>query len=534
MADDKNKAGSVARGHWPLIAASALFVALLLIALAGQISSSGLLLPGEDAYQRLMVGKNLAGRFAWEIIPGQFASAFGTIFWPLLLAPVFLLFGANALWPWILNAILSFALIAAAYRIVRRHVAAAAAQAALLMVMVLALPLAPLAASGMEHVLFLVLLLAFLELWARRMQSPAQTGLLTMAAVAALLAATRYEGMIVVALAAFLLLLKRDFAAGLIVPLAAAVPLAAYGILSWRAGWLPVPASVYLRRAELIPSDLSQLPAVALRSIDILGANAELRSVVLLLTLLAAWLGFTGRLESVRERTFFAPALALLTTLAYLTLAGDRGYRYDAWLVMTAAWAIVPALGKIIPADLRALGRNPVSLFAAGALAVLLGFPLLNRGVSGMVQFGESLRRARWIDRLATEWAAECVHGPLATDMPATVLFLTGDGEVVDLSGFVGLRAFQERRGGNLTAEWINAEAERAGASAALIFQALLQEQADRVWTRSGGWNAAGCAGCGSVAVYERPAGPTECLDSFLNGLPPQTAVQKPEAEGAE
>jgi hypothetical protein len=493
-----------------------------------------LLLPEEDAYQRLMVGKNLAGRFAWEIIPGQFTSAFGTLLWPLILAPVFLLLGANALWPWALNAILSIVLIAVAYRVVRRYVAAPAAQAALLMLLILALPLAPLAASGMEHVLFLVLLLAFLELWARRMQSPAQAGLLPMAIVAALLAATRYEGMILVALAAFFLLLKRDLSAGLIVPLAAAFPLAVYGMVSWRAGWLPVPASVYLRRAELIPSDLTQLPAVALRSLDILGANAELRAIVLLLTLLAAWLGFTGRLKSVRERSFYAPALALLATLAYLTLAGDRGTRYDAWLVMTAAWAVVPALGRLIPADLRTLGKNPVTLFAAGALAVLLGFPLLNRGVSGVIQFGESMQRAKYIDRWAGAWAAECASGPVATDAPATILFLTGGSEVVDLSGFVGLDAFRERRGGNLTAGWIRAEAERMGASAAIVFQALLQEQADQVWTRSGGWNVAGCARCGSVVIYEWPPDSPECTDVFLNDLPPQTTVRKPEAGGAE
>ena len=196
------------RAHWPLWTAWGIFLLLLFFTLSAQTVSGKVLLPDEDAYQRLAVAKNLAGRFAWEILPGEFASAFGTLIWPLLLAPVFLLLGASALWPVILNAILSLVLIALAYRAVREGIASPAAQAVLLAVLVVGLPLVPLAAAGMEHVLFLVLMLLFLGQWARRMQASSAAGLAPMALTAFLLASTRYEGMLLVALAAFFLLLK--------------------------------------------------------------------------------------------------------------------------------------------------------------------------------------------------------------------------------------------------------------------------------------------------------------------------------------
>jgi hypothetical protein len=536
MVVDKARKAPAWQTHWPLWAAGALFLVLLGLTLAAQLSFGRILLPEEDAYQRLAVAKNLAERFAWEIIPGQFTSAFGTVLWPVLIAPVFLLLGANAIWPWIINAVLALALVALAYRAVRGTVSNRAAQALLLVVLVIGLPLVPLAAGGMEQVLYLVFMILFLERWARRMEDPAKSGLLPLALVSFLLASTRYEGLLLVAMAALFLLLKRDFTAGFLMPVVAALPLAVFGYFSWRAGWLPVPASVYLRRAELIPSDPSQIPSVVFRSLDVLGANPELRSVVLLLTLLPAWAGFAGRIHSVRERDFFAPALALAAVLVDLTLIGDRGYRYDAWLVLLGGWAFLPALGKILPTDFRDLRRQAVTLFAGGALTLLLGFPLVNRGVQAAVAFGGSVENARRLAQSAAQWTSDCAAGPVATDAPGTIVFLTGREDVVDLSGFVNLEAFRVRRGGAVSAEWMRAEAERTGASTAVLFQPLLQAQAGAVWARIGGWSRADCTGCGGVEIFliAADASTARCTDDFLSRLPPMDVVREGDRGGAQ
>jgi hypothetical protein len=522
------------RSDWPLWTALALFLVLLLISFIGQISSGQLILPEESAYQRLMVAKNLAAHFSWAIIPGEFTSAFGTLFWPVVLAPFFFLLGASTLWPWAINAVLSVLLIVLAYRVVRKWITAAAAQAALLALLIVALPLGVLSASGMEQVLFLLLLLIFLELWARRMEESQRAGILPLTVIAALLASTRYEGMLLVALAAFLLLSRRDFRAGLIVPIAAAVPLAVYGLISWRAGWLPIPASVYLRRAELIPADLSQFPSVILRSLDVLGVRPDLRSIVLMVTLLPTWLGLTGRLSSVRERTFYAPALALLAAIAYLTLIGDREIRYDAWLILIGGWAILPALGKILPEEWQNFRKNVATLVAGGVLAVLLGFPLLNRGVQGMFLFADAMNVEKGIYQTAARWARQCASDPVATDAPGTIAFLTGR-PVVDLTGFVSLDAFRVRRLGNISAEWMQAEAERRSTTTALIFQPLLQVQAGSIWQRIGGWRLGDCPVCSVVEIYAVRDDPAlaSCTISFMGNLPADGIIPLPgEADG--
>jgi hypothetical protein len=517
------------RSYWPLWTALALFLVLLLISFIGQISSGQLILPEEPAYQRLMVAKNLAAHFSWAINPGEFTSAFGTLLWPVVLAPFFFLLGASTLWPWVINAVLSVLLIVLAYRVAREWITSAAAQAALLVLLIVALPLGVLSTSGMEQVLFLLLLLIFVELWVCRMEENSQAGILPLTVIAILLASTRYEGILLVALAAFLLLLRRDFRAGLVVPIVAAIPLAIYGLISWRAGWLPIPASVYLRRAELIPADLSQLPSILFRSVDVLGVRPDMRSIVLLVTLLPAWLGLTGRLSSVRERTFYAPALALLAVIAHLALIGDREIRYDAWLILICGWAILPALGKILPEDWQTFRKNVATLAAGGVLAVLLGFPLLNRGVQGMFLFADAMNVEKGIYQSAARWATQCASDPVATDAPGTVAFLT-DRPVVDLSGFVSLSAFRVRRTGNITAEWMQAEAEQHSISEALIFQPIIQIPAGTIWKRIGGWGLVNCPLCQPVEIFIVRDDPViaSCTESFMGNLPVDETLPMP------
>jgi hypothetical protein len=522
------------RADWPLWAALALFLVLLLFSLIGQISSGRLMLPEEPAYQRLMVAKNLAAHFSWSINPGEFTSAFGTLLWPVLLAPFFFLLGASTLWPWVINAALSIILIVLAYRVVCDWIAAQAAQAGLLAVLIVALPLGVLSASGMEQVLFLLLLLIFVELWARRMEASDRAGILPLSVVALLLATTRYEGMLLVAIAAVLLLARKDFRAGMVVPIVAAIPLGVYGLITWRAGWLPIPASVYLLRADLIPADLSQWPSVVFRSLGVLGVRPDIRAIVLLITLLPAWLGLTGRLSSVRERAFYAPALALLAALAYLTLIGDREIRYDAWLVLLCGWAILPALGKVLPADWETLRKDLATLAAAGALAVLFCFPLVNRGAQGMFLFADAMTREKGIYASAARWAAQCGSDPVATDAPGTVAFLTGR-RVLDLSGFVSLSAFRVRRAGNITAEWMQSETEARSASVALIFQPLIQAPAGTIWKRIGGWGLVDCPNCQPVEIFairDDPAA-AACTESFMANPSTEEILPLPaEADG--
>jgi hypothetical protein len=215
----------------------------------------------------------------------------------------------------------------------------------------------------------------------------------------------------------------------------------------------------------------------------------------------------------------------VLAILAHLTLVGGREIRYDAWLIGIGGWALLPALGKILPADPRALWKNSAVLFAGGALTVLLCFPLLVRSVQGAVSFGDSMPQERILDR-AAEGVAGCVSGPIVTDAPGTVAFETGR-QVVDLSGFASLSAFRERRGGSISKEWLREEAGRNSVSIIIVFQPNLQAQADSIWTLVGIWRPSDCEQCGTVGIYAITVDPqvSACLTAFLEAHPEDKIV---------
>jgi hypothetical protein len=521
---------AILRRHWPLWAALAVFAVFVGFDLIGHQSAGGFILSSEDAYQRLAVARNLAAGSSWGINPGEFAASFGTLLWPVLLAPVFLLLGADALWAWVANVAFAAVLIVWGYRVVCRWIPGYVWRFAVLLFWMTALPLPLLVSLGMEHVLFIVILLVFLEKWSRRMDSAGGSGLISISAAALLLASTRYEGLLIVCLAAFLLLLRRDYRAAVVLPCAAALPLAVFGIFSWRAGWLPLPASVFLRRTDLIPDDLRQLPSVFLRPMDTLGSNPDLRVVALLATLLPAWFGLTGRFASWRAREFHAPALTVLCGAAFLLLIGSRGYRYDFWLIFLGIWAVLPLLAAAIPSGADFLRRNAVAAFAGGCLAFLLMVPLVNRGIQGVGMAADLLWRFRQIDQPALELVDLCTGGPVATDAPGSVAFLLNR-PVVDLSGFASPEAFQERRTYMIRTEWMEEEARERSASAALLTDRKLMEKAATVWTWGAGWwkkiDAYEGDFAGILQVQNGPALP-ECARPVLKGLSDDVQVIQP------
>jgi hypothetical protein len=117
----------------------------------------------------------------------------------------------------------------------------------------------------------------------------------------------------------------------------------------------------------------------------------------------------------------------------------------------------------------------------------------------------------------------------VATDAPGTVAFLT-DRPVVDLSGFVSLSAFRVRRTGNITAEWMQAEAEQHSVSEALIFQPIIQIPAGTIWKRIGGWGLVNCPLCQPVEIFIVRDDPViaSCTESLMGNLPVDETLPMP------
>src|SRR4029079_17334369 len=161
----------------------------------------------------------------WGIRPDAFASASSSPLWTLLLA-AFAAAGIRVVWwPFVLNVVAGLGVVWIVDRVLQTSLAPRSRLAALAAIIVVA-PLPTLACVGMENSLQLAVAVAFVWSFIRLMTADGARHLGAAAGLAALLVATRYEGLFVVAAAFVVLVWNRRWKAGAVVLVAALVPVA--------------------------------------------------------------------------------------------------------------------------------------------------------------------------------------------------------------------------------------------------------------------------------------------------------------------
>ncbi|HEV2471241.1 MAG TPA: hypothetical protein VGS41_01155 [Chthonomonadales bacterium] len=248
---------AVAR-HWPLAAAATVYclccTALLLVSTAQTGGHICYIL--DDPFIHLAIARNLVTHGVWGVSPYQFSASSSSPGWTLLLAAVYKLTGAGLAAPLVLNILLGLAVLVTIYRFLRSRGLTQPATAATLMVVMLAMPSAPLAFTGMEHLLqaWTTLLLVLSATAAISTPAPPKplgqtTALCALAALAVL---SRYEGLFCVAPICTLLFLRKRRAQAICIAAAAAAPVAIFGAISAAHGWFWLPASIAVKATPRI------------------------------------------------------------------------------------------------------------------------------------------------------------------------------------------------------------------------------------------------------------------------------------------
>jgi hypothetical protein len=472
------------RSEWPGTTALGLWIAYLacqLLAMRGAVSFAS-----DDAYMRLAIGRSLAETGTWGINPGQFASAVGTLFWPMLLAAVDLVVGAHKSNPLAINAILSCFLIVSFDRAARRVVTEPWLRLAAVILAVVILPLAPLVLEGMEHTLQLLLTTMFLEGMLRVLDQE-RRGWICLVIAALLLPATRYEGVFVLLLVAIAL----GFSSRKHIPLTALMfvagilPLVVYGWISYHNGWLPVPNDVYFRRAPLIPDTLAGLLPILLRPLDLLNQDAALRALVLAPLIGAVWGAAAKAQTEAKQRAGMRMVLLLGAVLLHLLFIGVRQSRYDAYLILIGWWAVLPWLQAVVDVlRLEKLAYRSVTGAAFALLGILLFFPLLNRGVSETIGWWQARADFRGLQQAAVSVLKhEAPRSAVLTDFPGVVAY--SGFRVIDLSGMGSAELARARRAGGVHTEDIANEVAVHQITIATVFDPAMRENLPGTWLLS-------------------------------------------------
>jgi hypothetical protein len=363
----------------PLLAAIAVFLTSLGAALRlGLHGTDGRLIYAlDDTYIHMAVAKTLATHGVWGCTPFHFSSSSSSLLWTVVLGGAYRVFGVNDWLPLALNVAFAVATLVVANAALARLGTAPLLRGAALVGIVVAFPMAGMVLIGMEHILHLLLTIAFaavaVETLAARpdVPTPGPRRTLALSALAALLAASRYEGFFPVGLACVALLARRRLLPAATVGLAALAPAAAFGVYSVTKGayFLPNPLMV-----KAVGEDASMLSRIlqpfGSEDVEFL-LNNRAMPILLVLGALAALAGWRRR--GVWKPTVVFPLLLAGTIVLHGHFVFSPlywAYRYDAYLVGFGLFVAAVVLSGV-PSP-TGLPRGALPALAVAALVPLL------------------------------------------------------------------------------------------------------------------------------------------------------------------
>jgi hypothetical protein len=368
--------GSPSLRFWrsPLLPAVAVFLGSLAWALraALRLTDGRLVYALDDAYIHMAVARTLATHAVWGCTPHHFSSSSSSPLWTLGLGAAYRVFGVHDALPLLLNVAFALATLVVADRALARFGAAPLVRASALLGIVVAFPMAGMVLIGMEHILHLLLTIAFAAAAVTALTSPEdprpgwrRTAVLCV--LGALLGASRYEGFFLVGLAGLAFLLRRQWRRALAIGAAALLPLAAFGAVSVANGWYFLPNPLMIKAVGETASTLSAvLKPFGSEDLEFLRNNRAMPILVAI--------GALSALAHLRRRPAWRPPVLFPLLLAAMILVHGHfvfsplywAYRYDAYLVGFGVFVTAVVLAGV-PAPL-ALPRGALAALLVAAL----------------------------------------------------------------------------------------------------------------------------------------------------------------------
>jgi hypothetical protein len=516
---------------WPAWLTSAVFLgAVGIIALrALRLTHGAWVYPLDDTYIHMSIARTLATHGVWGVTPDGFTSSSSSPLWTLLLAAAFKLFGVHLLLPLWINLVVGVGLIAVLFSMLRATGASARIVAIALIAIMLATPMPALAVVGMEHLLHALLAVLVVRTGVRLAgPAPAPHDGVRVAAFCAALALTRYEGLFLILTLALLLARRRRWRMALVVLVAGAAPVVAYGALSRAHGWYWLPNGVMLK-SQMIHGPLRLwLKGMLNNGLSQLWSNPH----VLVLVIAALALLLLPRRGPGPGENRDALALFVGAALLHMQFAvAGWFFRYEAYLVCLGLTLI--AAGLILErARLRSWipERSRIAQVAALALLVIFARPQADRAWRSFQEApraaantaAQQVQMARFLGRYYRGNAV------VVNDIGA-VSFLA-DVRPFDIWGLASLEPAQLILGHRTGVAATERMTRAAGARVAIVYSHLFQEWGGipSAWTRVGCWRIPRNVVCAEDSVTIFALLPEEVeplrghLREFDGDLPPE------------
>ena len=337
------------RTWWPLGLATSVLLACTVSAIRAALGRTDghLVYALDDTYTHMAMARTVAEHGLWGCTPFHFGSASSSPLWVVLLAAVGVIAGVRDAAPMVLNVVFAVVSLGVADFWLRRATASALLRAATLVGLVLVLPMPAMALYGMEHMLHTFLTIAFAAAAAaalsinQRREAPSHRETLVLAVMAALLGASRYEGLFLVGLVCVVCVLVGRWRQGVAIGAVAALPAVTLGLVSLANGSLFLPNPLVIKAGGEGASMMATLfKPIGGADWAALQQNPRLLGVVIVGGIAA--LVEAARPRGIRRVSVLLPVLLVLSVALHVHFAFSSAfwvYRYDAYLEAFAVFA---------------------------------------------------------------------------------------------------------------------------------------------------------------------------------------------------
>jgi hypothetical protein len=478
--------------------AAFLFVVSCCIIISLRLNDGIFIYPLDDTYIHMTIAKNLALHGTWGMDPKVFASASSSILYTLLLASSFYIVGVNSFVPLVLNLSAALLVIWYFYRVAQLRNVNPLYLFFILVLVVGGVSMIPLTISGMEHTWQILTGLLFVYESSRHIEAGTRQLSWRLLLLSALVTMIRYEGVFLVGIISFLMLLRGQRWQAVLTGVAGFLPIFIFGVYSLSHGGYFVPNSLLLK---------GQIPDLSVKGLYMLCVGWMIKLVqqphlfllfTLLCLILAVSLGIGGnkwKLENIIS------GIVVSLFITHLTFA-ETGwfYRYEAYLMAFSFFAFMIVEKRTGPL-LSALSVRYLSLKLKTVL-IILALPLMARGLYTI-----------WNTPLAMNniycqqyQMATFIHhsdpgiGVVANDIGAISYY--NNPRLLDVFGLASRKVLDLKRAGNLNKASVEALASSQHMRVALVYDY------DRIipdsWIRIGEWTIPHNVVCekSTVAVY--------------------------------
>ena len=443
----------------PVLLAVAIYLASsAAILLAGiHLSENHFIYPLDDVYIHMDVAKNLALHGVWGVTPYEFSSSSSSPVWVLLLAAVYRLVGVNRYAPLLLSWLCGLASLFVVSGMLGRTTSARI-RTTTLVTFVLFTPLFALGTLGMEHALHLLLTLLFVT-------SFQATHAWKLALLTILLCGTRYEGVLMAAIATLVLLIERRWLRALIVAVSAWIPIGLYAWFSVAHGGYWLPNSVAIKGVRMHGEDM---PDRAMEFVTTFQDNVTRAPHLALL--LAAIVVLAAILYR-HNRALAAPvALVAGAGVLHLFFADvNWAFRYESYLVgvgivvLAATWPFAWVHHRRVSLAVACLLIPAVAVLGLRSYLAATLLPHYSASI-----YLQQFQMARFFN-------AYYPGQPIAVNDIDLIDYAT-DLHLFDLGGLASAAVFQAKRSGDYDTDFLEHEAAARGVRVAVLYDSWFSD----------------------------------------------------------